>query len=82
MMPLVKADQIIELKEKVKQYHQAISRQDFVEIAMVVPDQVRQGGQEHVSRWMKELGCEKMGATLQETVLAGDTRAGDGSIGW
>jgi hypothetical protein len=67
-MPLLNADQIIEVKERVKQY-QAIGGQDFVQIAMVI----RQRGQEHVSRWLKALGYEKMGATLRETVSA-DTR--------
>jgi 2,4-dienoyl-CoA reductase-like NADH-dependent reductase (Old Yellow Enzyme family) len=67
-MPLFNADQIVELKEMVKQYH-AIGRQDFVQIARVF----RQSGQETDSRWMKALGHEKIAATLQEAEWSDDT---------
>jgi hypothetical protein len=76
-MPLLNADQIVEVKERMKQY-QAIGRQDFVQKAMVIG----QRGQEHASgwlkalaarRWLREDGSEKRAGTGGEAVRADET---------
>jgi hypothetical protein len=69
-MPLLNADQIIELKEWVKE-DQAIGRQNIVQTAMVI----RHCGREDASGWLKALGDAQMAATVHETVLGDDTRA-------
>jgi hypothetical protein len=69
-MPLLNADQIIELKERVKE-DQAIGRQNIVQTAMVI----RHGRREHASGWLKALGYEMRAATLRETVFGDNTRA-------
>jgi hypothetical protein len=60
---LVNADQIIDLKERVKQ-HQAIGCQGFVQAVMVI----RQGEKEHVSQWLVAPGSNRMAGTHRRTM--------------